>query len=262
MPEARSTGSSRVRPDSPVTPVTRPASIGGFAALLVAALMLAGCSQSAGTAGNGAATTGAVSRAATLPPPDVPGTYATQTEYRVGPLDMLEVSVFQVPDLSRTVQVDAAGQIGLPLIGNVPAAGKTAEELAGDIAGRLGQKYLESPQVTVFVKDAPGRQVTVEGAVNRPGLFPLVGTTTLLQAVALSGGLSDIADASDITVFRTVKNQKMAGLFNVKTIRTGKMPDPEIYGGDLIVVGQSGVRAAIHQFGGAAPFLGVFTPLL
>jgi polysaccharide export outer membrane protein len=240
--------------------VKRPSALCSFAAMLVASVLLAGCSQSGGTAATNA--TGSVGRATSLPPPDVPGTYATQTEYRIGPLDLLDVSVFQVPDLSRTVQVDAAGLMTLPLIGNVPAAGKTVEELQRDVAARLGEKYLESPQVTVFVKESPGRQVTVEGAVNKPGIFPIAGTTTLLQAVALSGGMSDVANAGNVTVFRTVKNQRMAAVFNVKTIRSGKMSDPEIYGGDLIVVGESGARTTFRELGKVAPIVGVFNPLM
>jgi polysaccharide export outer membrane protein len=230
-------------------------------AALIAGSLLAACSQSSGSA-----VTGAVSRPARpgtgLPPPDVPGTYATQTEYRVAPLDMLDVSVFQVPDLSRSVQVDASGRINLPLIGEVGAAGKTVEELQSDIAGRLGEKYLESPQVTVFVKESPASQVTVEGSVNKPGIFPIAGTTTLLQAVALSGGLSDTANAGHVTVFRTVQNQRMAAVFDVKAIRTGKATDPQVYGGDLIVAGESGMRAAFHTLGGVAPVIGVFGPLM
>jgi polysaccharide biosynthesis/export protein len=77
--------------------------------------------------------------------------------YKIGPLDVLDVTVFKVPDLNKTVQVKADGIITYPLIGEVPAAGKTAKELARDLAQRLGAKYLRSPQITVIVKEHNSR---------------------------------------------------------------------------------------------------------
>jgi polysaccharide export outer membrane protein len=222
------------------------------------ALTLAGCSQTGPTsvAASQASTTGA------LPPPDPPGTFVTQTEYRIGPLDQLEISVFQVPDLNRSAIVDASGHVTLPLIGNVAAAGKTAAELETEIAGKLGADYLQSPEVTVVVKDSPTRRITVEGAVESPGVFPVAGRTTLLQAMAMSGGPTEEASASEVTVFRTVQNQRMAAMFDVKAIRSGKAPDPEVYGGDLIVVGESAIKATLRDVGRVIPVMGIFNPLL
>jgi polysaccharide export outer membrane protein len=194
-----------------------------------------------------------------LPPPDAPGAY--ETEYPIAPLDQLDVSVFQVPDLTRSVQVDASGQVVLPLIGSISAAGKTVRELETDIAAQLGAKYLQSPQVTVVLKDSPTHRITVEGAVNSPGIFPLTARTTLIQAVALSGGLDDVANAGDVTIFRTVQNQRMAATFSVNSIRAGKAADPEVFGGDVIVVGESARKAALREFGRVLPVLGIFSPL-
>src|SRR6516165_2841430 len=89
-------------------------------------------------------------------------------DYRIGPQDTLEIDVFQLNDLNRTVQVDSSGQILLPLLGQIPAAGKTSRELSNDIATQLSQKYVNNPQVTVVVKDAQGQRITVDGAVTQP----------------------------------------------------------------------------------------------
>jgi polysaccharide export outer membrane protein len=227
--------------------------------LLVAALVaVTGLSACTTAGGKPTATASGPSR---LPPPDPP-TVAGQTDKPIAPFDTVEVSVFKVDDLTRTVEVDAQGNIGLPLIGSVPASGKTPHELETEIAGLLGAKYLQSPQVTVVVKDSPGQRVTVEGAVRKPGLFPVAARTTLLQAVALSEGLTDTAKADDIIVFRTVNKQRMAAAFDLNTIRNGKSPDPEVYGGDVIVVGESGAKAAVRNFGSAVPIMGVFMPFL
>src|SRR6185312_11872985 len=115
-------------------------------------------------------------------------------EARIGPLDLLEVSVFRVPELSKTVKVTASGEIEMPLIGTVHAGGKTVAELETEIKTKLEAKYLQSAQVSVFVKEANSQQVTVDGAVTKPGLVVLNGQTTLLQTIAMSGGLAKGAD--------------------------------------------------------------------
>jgi polysaccharide export outer membrane protein len=224
--------------------------------VLLALVPLGGCMQTPARVGAAVATT------EPLPPPDAAGAFATQAEYRIGPLDELDISVFQVPDLARTVHVDANGEVMLPLIGNVAAAGKTAQDLASDIASRLGAEYLQSPEVSVVVVESPTRRITVEGAVESPGMFPVAGRTSLLQAIALSGGLTEVASAGSVTVFRTIQNERMAASFDLAAIRSGKSADPEVYGGDVIVVGQSGARTALRDLGRAVPVMGIFTPLL
>ena len=114
--------------------------------------------------------------------------------YRIATGDILDVNVFRQPDLSRTVDVDGAGQILLPLIGAMPAAGKTVRELEAEITRLLGAKYLQSPQVSVALKDAVGQRVTVEGAVRGPGVRQARGQTTLLRVLAELGGFTDTAD--------------------------------------------------------------------
>ena len=121
--------------------------------------------------------------------------------YRIGPLDVLDISVFQAPELSKTVEVADNGTIDLPLLGETPAAGKTAHELQRDLNSRLGAKYLQNPQVTVMVKEFNSNRVTVSGAVKSPGVFPYKGET-LLQFVTMAGGLAPESN-SMVLVLRT-----------------------------------------------------------
>jgi len=201
-------------------------------------------------------------RGVTMPPPDpVKLVAANQVGgYRVGPMDVLDITVFQVPDLTRVAQVDAAGQIVLPLIGAVDAAGKTVSELQTDIAVRLKDRYLQSPEVTIYVKEFASQKVTVEGSVAAPGVYPISGHTTLLQALAMARGTDRMAREDRVTIFRNVNNQRMAALFDIRAIRAGKMEDPEIYGNDMIVVERSGIKSALGNVTGALPVLGLFRP--
>jgi polysaccharide biosynthesis/export protein len=183
-------------------------------------------------------------------------------DYRISPLDVLDVSVFQVPDLTKTVQVSSGGEITLALIGAVTAAGRTAPELEKDIAGKLGEKYLQSPQVSVFVKEYTSQRVTVEGAVVKPGIYPMTGKTTLLQTIALAGGLDRVADPRGIIIFREIDGARKAAKFDLPAIRAGNDEDPVVAGGDVVVVDQSGAKTAIRDVRESLGIFGLFTPLL
>jgi polysaccharide export outer membrane protein len=177
-------------------------------------------------------------------------------DYRIGPQDTLEIDVFQLNDLNRTVQVDSSGQILLPLLGQVPAAGKTSKELSADIADQLGRKYVKNPQVTVVVKDAQGQRITVDGAVGQPGVYTLTGPTTLMQAVALAKGPdTKLANLHKVTVYRLVGTNRTTSLYDLQAIRDGKNPDPLIFGKDVIVVDQSGGRSFLRDLGTVAPIV-------
>ena len=224
------------------------------------AAMLAACSTSQ-QAPAVSLTAVSVTDAATAEPP---ATVASDpsVDYRIGPMDILDIAVFQVPDLTKEVQVSQSGQITLPLIGTIAAGGKTALELQTDIATQLGAKYLQSPQVTVSVKDSLSQQVTVEGAVAKPGVFPSTGTTTLLQAIALSGGLTDSANDRAIVILRQVNGQRQAAKFDYSAILAAQAEDPVLSGGDVIVVDQSGLKTAWHSVLQSLPVFGLFKPLL
>jgi polysaccharide export outer membrane protein len=191
---------------------------------------------------------------AALPPPDPVATATAQvSEYRIGPHDTLDINVFGVDALTRTVQVDAAGQIDFPLIGAVPAAARTTRELGQDIALRLNQRYLEAPQVSVMVKTSVTQRFTVEGSVENPGVFELPGRMTLLQAIATARGLNETGNPRHVVVFRTVDGQRRAGLANLSAIRAGRTADPQIYAGDVIVVGSSRGKSWLRNIIGVTP---------
>jgi polysaccharide export outer membrane protein len=167
--------------------------------------------------------------------------------------------VFQVPDLSRTVRVNSGGQISLPLIGAMQAGGLTIQELEAQIGKKLEAKFLQNPQVTAFVKEYTSQRVTVEGSVKKPGIYPLSGRTSLLQAIAMAEGLDPLADLQGVVIFRQVSGKKMAAVFDLKAIRTGKAEDPLIYGDDIVVVEESGSKSALRRIIEAIPVLRVFT---
>jgi polysaccharide export outer membrane protein len=183
-------------------------------------------------------------------------------DYRLGPLDVIEVSVFQVPELTKTVQINAGGLISLPLIGRVRAGGKTIDELEREVEQNLAAQYLQSPEVSVLVKEYTSQRVTVEGAVNNPGIFSISGRTTLLQAIALAKGPDRTADESGVIVFRTSNGSREAAVFDLGPIRSGKAPDPEVLGGDVVVVDQSAVRTAWRDLRESIGVLGFFRPTL
>jgi polysaccharide export outer membrane protein len=159
--------------------------------------------------------------------------------YKIGPLDVLDVSVFQVPDLTRSVQVTDSGIIHYPLIGDVQASGKTARQLELDLTKKLAAKYLQSPQVTVFVKEYSSQRVTVEGSVRQTGTFPLKGQTTLIQMLAEAGDINNDVASGDIVIFRTIDGKRSAARFDFDAIQKGNAHDPELQPGDVVVVDTS-----------------------
>lgn len=180
-------------------------------------------------------------------------------DYRIGPFDKLTINVFQVKDLTlEEVQVDASGQILLPLIGSVAAGGKSTSELSQEIASKLAEKYLQNPQVSVLVKEAASQKVAVEGAVIEAGVFQLKGRTSLLQAVAMAKGPNPNADLKHVAVFRDIDGQRMAAVFNLKAIRKGEAEDPQILGNDVVVVNGSALKGGLREVIRSLPALGIF----
>ncbi|MFN4160377.1 MAG: polysaccharide biosynthesis/export family protein [Stenotrophomonas sp.] len=229
-----------------------------FLLVLMLALGLAACASDGGTR---SAQANAVAGNA-LPPPDTTtasGAYEGATDYRVGAQDLLEISVFGVQDLDKEVRVNSNGQISLPLIGAVLAGGKTIPELEAELAKKYSEGYLQNPQVSVFVKEYASQRITLEGAVSKPGIYPITGKTTLLQAIALAGGLDNkVADLGGIVLMRQVNGKRMAAVFDLRQVRRGIVEDPQVYGDDIVVVEQSGSKSAFRNFIESAPAIGVF----
>lgn len=173
----------------------------------------------------------------------------------IGPLDTITVDVFGVPELTREMQVDASGRIAMPLIGTVDAGGKTAAELGRDIAGALAGRFVRNPNVSINITSSVSQVVTVDGQVIEPGLYPVTNQMTLLRAVASAKGLSEFAKQDDVVILRTVEGRRMAGLYNIASIRRGLYEDPAIYANDIVVVGDSPQRRLFRDLVGVAPLL-------
>lgn len=131
--------------------------------------------------------------------------------YKIGPKDLLTISVFEVPELNITVRVSEDGAIVTPLLGNIHVSGLTRFQLEKKLIKLLEKNYLKSAQVTVFIKEYQSKLVSVIGAVKKPGNYELVGRQTLLQMISIAGGLTE--GASDrIVIIRQYENGKSASL--------------------------------------------------
>jgi polysaccharide biosynthesis/export protein len=178
---------------------------------------------------------------------------AEATEYRISQQDILQISVFQVNDLNSAVQVGQDGNITLPLVGKVQVVGKTTSEAEQIIAGKLKQKYLQSPQVSVSVKTY-GKRITVSGAVGGARVLADDGNTTLSQAIANAGGVAEIGNSQRVHIARSKDQHVQDDIYNLDDIQAGKVPDPLLHGGDIVVVEQSGVKVVLKDIASLMPF--------
>jgi len=196
-----------------------------------------------------------------LAAPDEVRFQTLESNYRIAPMDKLAVKVFKMDDLSGDYDVDLAGNISLPLIGQVQAANLTTAQLDDQLTQKLGAKYLEHPDVSVAIKASTAHVVTVDGAVREGGSFNVAGPISLIQAVAMAKGTSEDANARRVAVFRTIGGQRQAAAFDLTAIRRGQSPDPQIYPGDIVVVDGSSVKATQKAILQSIPLLSIFGPL-
>lgn len=169
-------------------------------------------------------------------------------DYRIGPNDLIEIEVFGVPDLKRTVRVNSSGLISLALVGNIRVAGLTAQDAEQMIAKAYGEKYLQDPHVSLFIKEFTTQRITIEGAVTRPGIYPVTGQITLLRALALAGGGGQYADLNEVMLFRNnAAGAKETLTYDLVAIRAGEQPDPVIQADDVVVVKRNAARAALRD---------------
>jgi polysaccharide export outer membrane protein len=168
--------------------------------------------------------------------------------YRISPNDLMAFDVFGVPDMKRDVRVNASGEVSLPLIGQVPVAGLTAQAAERLIAQRYQEKYLQDPQVSLFIKEFTTQRVAIEGAVIRPGIYPVTGQLTLLRALALSGGFAPYADINQIVVYRHGSSgAREQFTYDLDKVRAGQEKDPNIRSDDVIVVQRNARRTALRD---------------
>lgn len=180
-----------------------------------------------------------------LPPPTRNDGASQLRPYVIGPLDKLDVDVFGITELTKSVQVDSMGDISFPLVGTLKVAGKTPIEVAHQLEGALRGQYVRNPRVTVNAT-ASNQVVTVDGAVKEPGLYPMIGGMTLIRALASAKGVSEFADTNYVVVFRRVNGREMAALYDLRAIRQGMYADPPVYANDTITVGESAGRRAFQ----------------
>ena len=174
-------------------------------------------------------------------------------DYKIAPRDVLQVSVFQVADLNRTTQVDGNGFVSLPLLGTVKVAGKTLLQAQDEIAAKLGKTYIRSPQVSLSLVKS-GQRVTINGAVKSPSVLTIDGKLTLNQAIAQAGGLSEIGNSERVHVARLEDGQVKDVIFSLEAIQSGKIPDPNLHAGDIIVVEDSTGRLVFKNLKDLLPF--------
>lgn len=221
--------------------------------LVLLALAVSGCTRREPLVSSPRLTV--VENSSALPAPTRQDLTAADRPSLIGPLDTIQVDVFNVPDLSREMQVDAGGRIAMPLVGTIDARGKTAEEVASAIETALRGRYVRNPQVTINIKSSVSQVVTIDGQVVEPGLYPVTNQMTLMRAIASAKGMSEFARQEEVVILRTVEGRKMAGLYNVQAIRRGAYDDPPVYANDVIVVGDSPQRRLFRDFVSLAPLL-------
>ena len=219
---------------------------------LESALLLAGCADTRG---------GPIAYNQSFAPPDAPTLQTLESNYKIAPMDKLAIKVFKQDDLTGEYDVDLAGHISLPLIGEMEAASLTTAQLDEKLTEKLGAKYLEHPDVSVAIKQSAGRLVTVDGAVKNSGSFPMAGNMTLMQAVALAQGTTEDANPRRVAVFRTIGGKRQAAAFDLTSIRRGEAQDPAVYPGDIVVVDGSSVKALQKRLLQSIPLLSIFGPL-
>ncbi len=215
-----------------------------------------GVSGCAGNRDVGLADTISISQIGEMPVPQevsLPG---------IAPLEELEIFVVGVADLSGTYVVDEDAQILFPHIGLVDLSGLSANEAAQKLGARLEGDFLRDPQVRVLRSEKAALTVSVGGQVNRPGAYEVTAAYSLLRAVNDAGGLGDIADIDDVLVLRTVAGQDFVGVYNLRAIARGNYADPELFAGDIVMVGENRTRRAILDAVRLVPFVSSFVVLI
>jgi polysaccharide biosynthesis/export protein len=160
---------------------------------------------------------------------------ALAPDYVIGPDDVLSVVFWKEPDISAQVRVRPDGKISLPLLRDVRASGLTPEQLRQQLEADA-KPFFADINATVIVNEVNSRKVFVTGEVGRPGAFPLTGPMTVLQVLALAGGLSEFADQEHVEVFRIDDAGPARFRFNYNDVLKGRRPDVTLMSGDTIVV--------------------------
>jgi polysaccharide export outer membrane protein len=191
-----------------------------------------------------------------LPTPTIADIAPAPRQYVLAPRDFISVTVFGLPDMSlERIQVDNSGNISVPLAGTFFVNGKQPGEVSREVEARLRQEHVREPRVAINVLETESQLVTVDGEVGLPGQYPVLGRMTLTDAISSAQGASQFAALNYVVVFREVGEQRYAGLYDLRAIRSGLAEDPEIYSGDSILVGESRARRIFSDVLAASPLL-------
>jgi polysaccharide export outer membrane protein len=158
--------------------------------------------------------------------------------YTIGANDVLAINVWKEPDITRSVPVRSDGKISLPLAGELQASGQTPRQLEEEITKRL-KSYISDPEVTVIVSESKSQKINILGMVARPGTYLLSGSTTVLDAIAMTGGFKDFAKQKSIYILRSnADGTQKRFSFNYKDVIKGKSLDQNIrlLAGDTVVI--------------------------
>jgi polysaccharide biosynthesis/export protein len=169
--------------------------------------------------------------------PVVPGAVEPPAGYVIGPEDVLAVVFWREKELSTDAAVRPDGMITVPLINDVHASGLTPDALRERIQA-AASKFVEDPSVTVVVKAINSRKVFITGNIGKSGQYPLAGPTTVMQLIAMAGGLQEFADSDKILIMRTEDGKQVAKRFNYEDVREGKNLNQniELQPGDTVIV--------------------------
>lgn len=180
--------------------------------------------------------------------------------YLLRPSDVVSVTVFREPDLSvESVPVGADGMLSLPLIGSIKVDGMTTRDLENTVTARLAKSQLIDPKVSVNVMQFGSHLVTVEGSVEKPGMYPFKPGTRLSGAMALASGLKREAKLKEVAIFRQTARGMAVAKFDYGMVRAGTMLDPVLQPTDRIVVGTSGLSLFWQDMIKTLPAFALFT---
>ncbi len=185
---------------------------------------------------------------------------AISRDYPLRPSDIISIMVFREEGLSMPqVAVSADGQISFPLVGSLTVAGMSPASVEQRLEELLEARYLREADVTVNVLDYTSHQVTVEGAVQEPGVYQFLPGTRLSGGVALANGLDRVAEPQQVAVFRQTESGMQIAKFDYAAVSSGAMLDPVLLPGDRIVIGVDGLEQFWQDFLKALPAFGLFT---
>jgi len=179
--------------------------------------------------------------------------------YLLRPADLVSVAVFREPDLSLpSVRIGVEGNVSVPMLGSIPAAGMTAKQFEQDVTRRLAAIGLKDPMVSVNIAEYASHLVTVEGSVERPGVYTFQPGARLSSAIALASGPKRTAKMQQVAVLRESPQGILVAKFDYGQVQQGTMLDPVLQPGDRVVMGTNGLSVFWEDLLKALPAFGVF----